>query len=165
MLRSLDPSLEYHFEVDLKKYGGIGSIDLLVQSEVLGDMLIDIKRSAASIPSKKKFLELKSIQLWHYAHFLQKTDFSLLGYLNLKDLKESLVFILNEDTRLKLESINFLDLKKYEIFKDPFTDFVDLFEELYDATLENLNNNDFAINPVDAQVCTFCPGAIICQKK
>jgi hypothetical protein len=165
-LKGVDANIEYNFEIEMTAPNSLGRADLLIKSSVLGNILIDLKRSAGSIPTKSKVEKLKSIQLWYYLNHLDINDISAFGYVNLSSPADSVIFSLDDDTTKLLQDINFLSIEKYEKLKEPLDYYLGEFSNLYKEVLKNVSEGKYLeIDPVDSNTCTFCPGGIICPKQ
>ncbi len=165
-LRNVDANLEYHFEVEMTAPNSLGRADLLIKSSVLGDILIDLKRSGGSIPTKGKVEKLKSIQLWYYLNHLDINDLSAFGYVNLSAPDESVIFATDSEITKLLQDINFLSIEKYESLKEPLDYYLGEFNNTYSEVLKNVSAGKYLeIDPVDSSTCTYCPGGIICPKQ
>ncbi len=170
-LRLIDPDMTFEIEWKMKSAEARGSADVIGLSKKMGPVLIDLKRSSGSIPTKKEVEDLKKIQLWYYLRFsfdnlLEAQNFSLMGYINLSDPENSLVFYQDPDLRRKLEDVNFLSKSSLVTLKDESDHYLDRFKELYDVTLHKMNvEKSFDINPESAMSCNYCPGSAICSRK
>ena len=95
-IRKIDSDLKFEFETKISNKEDlqvIGSIDCVVRTrDMVG--ILDFKRSAGGIPSKKDIMSFVKIQMWFY---LLRTE-SLLpenrffGFLNLSEPTDSIFF-------------------------------------------------------------------------
>ena len=141
-----------HFEQLVQDEQTMGRIDCLVETEK-GSYIFDFKRSGASIPSKAQIEKLDKIQLPFY---LSKTKDVVLGvgYLDLSQPQESIVFLFNEEKVTSLKSSKL----KYEELK---SDYLALEKE----TLLRLElETEFLARPRNAKVCDFCSMQNICER-
>lgn len=165
-LKTIDEKVEFHFEVEMTAEESLGRADLLIKSSKLGSILIDLKRSSGSVPTRTKIEKVKSIQLWYYLNNLEIDDLTSFGYVNLSTPSDSLMFSLDSDVTAQLLSIDFLGIEKYEKLKEPLDYYLSEFESIYSDVIKEVNAGKYLeINPVDSGTCTFCPGAIICPKQ
>ncbi len=134
-----------------------GKIDLVIRTSD-GSYIFDFKRSRSSIPSFKSLSEVEKIQLWFYAHALQKRGDRILamGYINLSNLTESLI-VSNTDSSLIPETKNVA----YEELDQKIIEFKDYLEVL---TNKVSKDTSFEISPISSSVCTYCLANSICPK-
>lgn len=166
-LKNLDPEIKFFFERKMDVEEGTGSADVVVESQVLGRLLFDLKRSGGSIPDKYKIQGMRSIQLWYYLYFLNASEkpFSGFGYINLSDSSNSIIFTLDPEVSHKLSEVDFFKLEKFEKLREDFEVYIENFYTKY-TELKGLiqDNKEFPVVPADSQACTFCPGASICSR-
>ncbi len=166
-LKEIDPNIKFFFEKEMDLEEGTGSADVLVESEILGRMLFDLKRSGGSIPDKYKIQGMRAIQLWYYLYFLEgkEKNFSCFGYINLSDSKNSILFALDPELGQKLKAVNFFKLDSFEKLKEDYQEYLERFYGQY-LELKDVvtSNEDFPIEPADSQACMFCPGSSICSR-
>lgn len=166
-LKKIDPDIRFKFEEKINDTQGTGAADVLVESNILGRMLFDLKRSSGSIPDKYKILSLKTIQLWYYQFFFKGKEqpFNCFGYINLSDPESSVVFVNDHSVLETLKEIDFFELNSFEKIKEDYTFYLDNFKEKFDNTRELIQEHiNYPVNPIDSSVCTFCPGASICSR-
>lgn len=170
-LKKLDPDIQFEVERKMESEEAIGSADVIGFSKKLGPILLDLKRSSGSIPLKNEVEDLKKIQLWYYLNFslgkeVLPESYALMGYINLSDPEQSLVFYQDQDINSKLTDVGFLSSGSRFPFKEDIQTYLDSFQELYSNTLKSMNvDKDFAINPESASSCNYCPGSAICSRK
>ena len=154
----------------MKSEEASGSADVIGFSKKMGPIVIDLKRSSGSIPDKKEIEELRKIQLWYYLNFSfgkdwDPEDFTLMGYINLSDPDQSLVFYQDSEIASKLEEVDFLSNKALIPFKKDVVECLEAFNELYQDTLRRMNvEKKFEINPESVSNCLYCPGSAICSR-
>lgn len=167
-LKKLDSDILFKFETTMEHDEGTGSADVIVESKTLGRMLFDLKRSGGSIPDKYKIMNQRYIQLWYYLYFLNglEAPFSCFGYINLSDGPNSVIFSNDTDLRNKLNSVNFLNIEKFETFKGELSEYLTNFYTLFDSVKNRLiKQQDYSIEPLDSSSCNFCKGAAICTRE
>ena len=169
-LKVLDEDLVFEIEWKMKSEEASGSADVIGFSKKMGPIVIDLKRSSGSIPDKKEIEELRKIQLWYYLNFSfgkdwDPEDFTLMGYINLSDPDQSLVFYQDSEIASKLEEVDFLSDKALIPFKKDVVECLEAFNELYQDTLRRMNvEKKFEINPESVSNCLYCPGSAICSR-
>jgi len=137
-----------------------GKVDCIID---FGDWLgvFDFKRSSASVPTKKSVLEYEKVQLWSYLRNLSLSKpVKLFGYLNLKELKKSLIFKngcdfeFDESYQIKLvdlvEEVSVL-IERYKNIED-------------DLVARILSDNEFPVHPANNNVCTYCRISSLCHR-
>ncbi len=170
-LRNIDPDIVFEVERKMESEEAIGSADVMAFSKKMGPILLDLKRSSGSIPVKAEVESLKKIQLWYYLNFSLGKDvlpesYALMGYINLSDPDNSLVFYQDPDINMKLSEEEFLSGNSLVPFKEDIRTYLELFQEMYSSTLKRMNiDKDFKINPETSASCNYCPGAAICSRK
>ncbi len=170
-LRNIDPEIRFEVERKMESDEAIGSADVIGFSKKMGPILLDLKRSSGSIPLKAEVEDLKKIQLWYYLNFSLGKDvlpesYALMGYINLSDPENSLVFYQDPDINGKLMGAGFLSQEALVPFKEDIRTYLASFQELYAKTLNGMNvEKNFEINPESASSCNYCPGAAICSRK
>ena len=173
-LKERDPDLKLEFEVEVKAPGATGKIDLIVKGPILGTMLFDMKRSGSSIPEKREVSNINSIQILYYlkASQIPYNEFSAFGYLNLSELNQSLIYCFDSDVQQIFENQDFLNLdelntsiKRGRQLVDT-DDFYEEMELLIDSKVNNLKEDmSFLIRPANKNVCTYCPGKLVCDRR
>jgi CRISPR/Cas system-associated exonuclease Cas4 (RecB family) len=165
-IKEVDKDALFTFEVPVEVDVAQGRADVVIESKKLGKMIFDLKRSGGSIPDKYKFQGMKSIQLWFYLNFLAKEEeLTAFGYINLSDAAGSLIFTKDKDVEQALKSVGFLKLKKIESLKNEFDTYKVQFNELFQSIYTDINEgNSMPIKPLDASVCKFCSGRLVCDR-
>lgn len=146
-----------------------GSIDYIASVKD-GHVLIDFKRSDASIPSKKNIEDFSSLQVWFYLRFLpdpfELKNMKLWGYFCLRDPDKSLLFSSDQDLIEDLKNSSlFSGLTIYKTSIEELTDKCRDFDQVIKEQLNSISNDDlFLANPIAPSVCHFCPVKNVCSK-
>ena len=145
-----------------------GRVDLIA---CFGDFLgiIDFKRSAAGKPSKKDFFEFKNVQIWFYlSNFrFDLKNISVLGFLNLDDLNDSLIFyrpeIIDRDMLKSMKP--FLSMVNAKILEydleEKVIEFINFEKELMTKACSEI---DFFASPRVKKICSYCDYKNVCDK-
>ncbi len=157
------------FEVPLKGKNQMffvtGQIDCVLEDErIIG--LLDFKRSASSIPSLGKIRAFEKIQLWFYFSYLlsehqsSQKPLGFLGYVDLSEPKNSVVFLSDEFSHYKEK---FQTGRVYAI--EDFVGKVNEYAAFESQLLGSLSSKkSFPADPVDESVCHFCLINKLCAK-
>lgn len=142
-------SIEFEFALGENPWGLVGSIDCLIQLKNNKYAMIDFKRSAMAIGSKKETMAFDKIQIWVYLLILLKQQGKIIhswGYLNLSEIEASLLY--HEEVTPLLS-----------------TGIVDDFQNLLQKTIVALSEEvHFLANPRTSKVCGFCEMELFCSK-
>ncbi|MBP9674559.1 MAG: PD-(D/E)XK nuclease family protein [Bacteriovoracaceae bacterium] len=161
--KTKDSQAQFIFEENLclsaeVSYQVKGRIDCIILGS-FGAVLLDFKRSKASIPTQADIKNYQKIQLLFYQHYFpfQNTEIILWGYLNLGEIKESLLFTKNNffqeietEFEIKLIQDNF-SLEDYELYE----------QEIRQAITQEIL---FPAKPRKNNVCDFCSLFNVCDK-
>lgn len=146
-----------------------GSIDLFGKSSGIV-FLFDFKRSDSSIPNLSEIKNLKKTQILFYRralknlNLLDETDKVAWGYINLSDLKESLIIANDEDLLNELSALNLF--KKINLESKVLEGIDVSYQELEAQTIYDLERElCFLPNPSVPSVCDYCEINTICPKK
>lgn len=172
-LKTIFSNCEFGFEKPLQKSSDLpinGRLDVVVISAE-GFAVLDFKRSKGPVGNAKQLMEFEKIQPWFYLnHYPVKDKHCLfLGYINLSDPKDSLIYCSEELVVEKLKGINFLEGKNLRTFKTEDEKIPHKLEQFSDFEREkfkemNLEKNFFAW-PLDPKVCDYCSVNQICPKE
>lgn len=136
---------EIYFEVPLGEnpWRIKGAIDCIIECENKKVVVLDFKRTSASIGNKKEIVEFKKIQLWVYLLILKVSgrEIDSFGYVDLSEPKANDV-IKNSD-----DEINKAQMEIEKIIKEMTT------------------STSFLPLPREKKVCTFCPITLFCAKE
>ena len=142
-----------------------GRVDLKIESE-LGLVILDFKRSAASIPTKSAHESFDKLQIWNYlAHANEhKKDLLFWGYISLKEISASLLFSswgelsdifsdMDEPPKIHAYESDVLSMRLGEYVKAE--------NELTDMIR---NDKVWLARPKESASCTFCPVNTLCSR-
>jgi hypothetical protein len=163
-----DPfKLEYQFKLDLTAdIKQNGSIDCLyVDNSKL--VLIDFKRSSSSIPKASQLAKLEKLQLWFYLSALKKLnlyrDDFIIGFVNLSDLGQSLLFTNNSEVSALAIDEQVIKIKKFD---DKQIVAFENYPEHEASIIEKLKaDQTYAVSPRNSTVCQFCSVEAVCPKQ
>lgn len=164
MQRLPAPVLKFEEQYLDKKFKG--RIDLMIKCE-LGLVILDFKRSKASIPARGEHESFDKLQLWNYLTHAnsEKRDLLLWGYVCLKDISGSLLYTSWG------ELVSFLDetfdespkihLMESHLMNEKIVEFQALEETIADSLdKETL----WPAKPREANVCAFCVVSNVCAR-
>lgn len=128
--------------------------------------LFDFKRSSSSIPSLKDVQSLQKIQLVSYLSFYKKMNMplpNLYGYLNLKDISESLIFT-NDLLLMEIVEKSFSDIKINLITLDEEKHLLSSYQKLeLDKLSQMMNDRVYPAIPNNGtDTCKFCHMKMLC---
>ncbi len=155
---------KFTFEKEIKDLEGNkefrGSIDCLIESDQ-GTIIIDFKRSSASIPLKSELLDYKKIQLYFYGlHGMYDKNLISFGYLNLEEPEKS-IFLSSKNELSFFKGIK--SLKVY--YSQDIDSGLNQYKEIEEKILSNLMlDKKFQPKP-DPKVCLYCPLSLTCDKE
>lgn len=146
-----------------------GSIDLFGKNS--GTVfLFDFKRSATSIPSISEIKNLKKMQILFYRkalknlNLLDETDRVAWGYINLSDIKESLIIANDDDL---LNELHALGIFKKINLESKILEGIDIdYQELESQMIFDMERElCFLPHPSAPSVCDYCEINTVCPKK
>lgn len=165
-LKLKDSSVEFIFESRLKSDEVSGSIDCIIKSKIFGNGIIDFKRSGGGIPKKIEMEKMQKVQVWFYVNFCNLEELDFFGYVNLSDLKKSLIVCEDSSLKQNLQEIHGLDSKSIINFKDTVASLKENFISFFNETKNELiYEKNFLPIPRSNDVCSYCDLSIICNKK
>jgi CRISPR/Cas system-associated exonuclease Cas4 (RecB family) len=130
-------------------------------------LIVDFKRSNASIPSKVEVENIDSIQTWFYYHALYELnslnseDKVLLGYYNFRKPEDSLFFG-DDQFRDSLARLGIKKLYPKTIFSE---ERYQRFKELLQETVNKINiEKNFPEKPRKKETCQYCDLNMVCAR-
>jgi hypothetical protein len=157
-------NIKFEYEKKITKTGYTGSIDAYcANADFFG--LIDFKRSAGSIPDKKSVLNFDKVQLPFYLYnqeySLDKSKYYVVGYFNMSEPTESMVFTNLGELASELKAKQFKKIYEFENISQ-------LLEEYskFQSSLESSIREEelFKAIPKDTNSCMFCAMSQTCSK-
>jgi RecB family exonuclease len=142
-------NIKFEIALPVNEWNLKGYIDCLIELNNKRYILLDFKRSATSIGSKKETLEFQKIQLWIYLIVLNSKgyEFDYYGYLNLSEPGE--------------EKVAFADHLAADLLQNSLSEAIKVIEKLIHDLGQRI---DFHPNPQTKKVCDFCPVQLTCTK-
>ncbi|MEI8346282.1 MAG: PD-(D/E)XK nuclease family protein, partial [Pseudomonadota bacterium] len=164
-LKQLDSELLWRSEMPINGNNCRGNIDLLVEGAEQVFMF-DFKRSSFGIPTIKEVRQFEKIQMWFYAiHKPLKKKITLWGHLNLSEMNKSLIWAMDESLASQLQEINFLGLKKINVWGDHWPADLEQYSQLESQILNKIENDqNYFPSPRQNKICPFCPLASLCHR-
>lgn len=158
--------VKYEFEYDISKFSKeyTGQIDLLVE---LGNkyLILDFKRSSASIPTNKAIINFDKIQALYYVSATASTNKVVdgFGYINLSEIENSLI-ILNESSLFN-EVFNEFPSSPTSLNEVEFSQKVSEFNQYIGEVKDCIRNDQkFEIAPKNGNACDYCLASSVCAK-
>ncbi len=159
------PSPKLIFESEYQDGIFKGRVDLKIECD-LGVVILDFKRSAASIPTKSAHEGFDKIQIWNYlAHANEhQKDILFWGYISLKDISASLLFSSwSEIGEIFSDMAEPPKIHSYEseLLHSRLVEFKQMELEL----TERIKSDQlWHATPREIASCTFCPVNTLCSK-
>lgn len=168
--RIFDMKFKFELSISNNINKAVGSIDCFGQSNEF-NVLLDFKRGATSIPSQKGFYEFEKIQLWFYLNQIKLIDPDfvkkgfIIGYVNLGEPDQSLIFASNDDLKKKLVATKMAVFKKTGVLKDEFDDLFEDYKKFETVIKQNIDaDTEFIAKPQNDSVCNFCDLKNMCER-
>jgi CRISPR/Cas system-associated exonuclease Cas4 (RecB family) len=157
------PVFEYGFNANNVR----GSMDVVASLMGSGTALIDFKRSEASVPSKRKIIDLEAIQIWSYLRALSSNgvEANVFGYACLKEPKKSQFFITDaSDAELLSQSPLWSEVKINPI--EEFEIKLEAYAAKEDELMARIRaDREFSAKPKEVSTCMFCSVKAICPRE
>ncbi|MGB0453528.1 MAG: PD-(D/E)XK nuclease family protein, partial [Bacteriovoracaceae bacterium] len=161
-IKELKPESEFSFEKDVDSPHYRGRIDCLL---TIGDefVILDFKRSEASIPSLKEIKEGKSAQIPIYGtHQIQGKTFVGGGYICLRDTERSLFVVESERMQNLFSNLSLVGSRRIQkVLSD---DFEFMQTEIQDSILDLSKDQLFEARPLAPKVCAYCSYYSLCDR-
>lgn len=161
----LPGDLHFEFKVDFDNV--TGSIDILIET-LLGDVIIDFKRSSGGVPSSYENENFQKIQIWTYlyhSYLKRKKKIILWGFLNLTEPSQSLLYSIDSKLCAQLVDVRFCSGQKILPVKYLLEEKLEEFKEFLFEKIDKIEKErEFPPVPRTLSVCQYCPVSIICTK-
>lgn len=166
----LKPTFELDFGISKDDLLYRGSVDCFLKNDSTNSKIIlDFKRSNSVFTSYKSILEYDQIQLWFYIsrlfekELVKLTDQLAIGYVDLSNQENSMVFVNDEELANELKSK--FGFKKVSLFED-FSEQLKAYQEFEEQKIQSLKvDSAFVPNPKDISSCHFCAIKNVCPKE
>ncbi len=149
------------FEKKILHNSFTGSIDCILSNDT-NYMIIDFKRSNASIPTKNEVFNFEKIQIWFYlTKLLMNKELLSIGYLNLSSKSDSLFINTENETTLKLKDLEIKNSFDFKEFNQQCSEYLNIEEQ----TIEKMKKDEtFFPSPRIEKVCEYCVVKNFCTR-
>ncbi len=151
---NIDSNSKFTFEKSIDNENIRGKVDCIIKNKQ-GYSIFDFKKS--KVPTEKDIKNYIKVQLPYYIYHLgiKSDDIYSFGYINLIDIKNSIVF-----SKIKGECIGDVKLKQLDI-----DNFLKEFKSYYDQVISKMKKDiHFNAAPIKKTSCNFCYVSNICDR-